>query len=111
MDFFEALQRLGFELSQDRPSRGVRAYVASPNRYLTQWVHVYEDGSALFTWEFAVTDYLLARGIQLGSGEALNTFMFPSVDERGPQDGAWLAGVLDRTEERLAALDFADPEP
>ncbi|HYT78991.1 MAG TPA: hypothetical protein VEQ37_07005 [Actinomycetota bacterium] len=110
MEFLEALTHLGFDLSQDRPSRGLQTYSASPNRYLTYWVHVYEDGSALFTWEFAITDYLLEKGIQLGSSETLNTFMFPVEDQRGPQEAAWLAHVIETTEARLRGLDLANPE-
>jgi hypothetical protein len=110
MEFFQALTHLGFSLSQDRPSRGVQTYSASPNGYLTYWVHVYEDGTALFTWEFAITDYLLAKGIQLGSSERLNTFMFPVEDQRGPQDAAWLAHVLEITEAQLRSVDLENPE-
>jgi hypothetical protein len=110
MDFLEALSGLGFQPSQERPSRGVRAYVAQPNSYLTYWVHVYEDGSALFTWEYDVTDFLLERGIQLGSSETLNLYMFPREDERGPQDPAWLAAAIDRAEARLRSINFADPD-
>jgi hypothetical protein len=110
VDFQEALTRLGFELAQDRPAKGVRTYSARPNLYLTYWVHAFDDGSALFTWEFAVTDYLLERGIQLGSSESLNLFMFPAEDDRGPQDPAWLADALNRTDERLHSVDFANPE-
>lgn len=111
MDFLEALAELGFRPSQERPSRGVRTHLAEPNAYLTYWVHVYDDGSALFTWEFAVTDFLLERGIQLGSSETLNLYMFPREDERGPQDAAWLAAAIDRAEGRLRSIKFADPEP
>jgi hypothetical protein len=110
MDFFETLGRLGFVLAQDRPSRGVQTYRAEPNRYLSYWVHTYEDGSALFTWEFAITDYLLERGMQLGSSERLNTYMFPVEDQRGPQESAWLAHVIETTEARLRSVDLADPE-
>ena len=110
MDFLEALSGLGFQPSQERPSRGVRAYVAQPNSYLAYWVHVYDDGSALFTWEFDVTDFLLERGIQLGSSETLNLYMFPREDERGPQDPAWLASAIDRAEARLRSINFADPD-
>src|SRR5712691_12812772 len=98
MDFLEALAQMGFSPSQDRPRGGGRTYTARPNRYLSYWVHTYEDGSALFTWEFAITDYLLDKGIQLGSSETLNTFMFPVEDHRGPQDSAWLAHVIETTE-------------
>lgn len=110
MDFFEALEALGFKVAEGRRSRDAETYAAHPNRYLTYWVHVYDDGTALFTWEFAVTDYLLERGIQLGSSEALNLFMFPIEDLRGPQDSAWLSGAIDQVEVRLRSVDFADPE-
>jgi hypothetical protein len=106
MDFFEALARQGFEPSQSRPSRGVQTFAARPNRFLTYWVHAYDDGSALFTWEFAITDYLLELGIQLGSSETLNLFMFPVADERGPQDPAWLASAVDKAEARLQSVDL-----
>jgi len=109
VDFFNDLEQLGFTASQARPSRGARTFSLRPNAYLTYWVHVYDDGSALFTWEFAVTDYLLERGIQLGSSESLNLFMFPREDERGSQDSAWLAAAMDRAEERLRSVNFVEP--
>ena len=109
MDFREALSRLGFELSEEG-TRDARRYRATPNRFLTYWVHVEEDGTALFTWEFAIVDYLATRHIQLGSGESLNTFMFPERDERGPQDGAWLVAAVDRAEATLQSLRFDAPE-
>jgi hypothetical protein len=110
MDFDEALAKLGFEPAEERAGRGARVYRATPNRFLTYWVHAYGDGSALFTWEFAVVDYLATRDIELGSSEALNTFMYPKRDERGSQDGAWLVGATDRTEALLHSLRFDAPE-
>lgn len=110
MEFEEALERLGFTVAPERTVGGVRQYSARPNRYLTYWVHAYDDDSALFTWEFAIADYLSTKGIQVGSNEELNTFLFPREDERGPQDAAWLAGVLDRVEESLRSIRFDDPE-
>jgi hypothetical protein len=56
-------------------------------------------------------DYFLERGIQLGSSESLNLFMFPTQDERGPQDGAWLTHALDQVEATLRSVDFAAPDP
>src|SRR5688572_2764281 len=111
VDFLETVERYGFEPAQDRPQRGVRTYTVQPNRFLTYWLHVYEDATALLTWEFAVADYLLERGIQLGSSESLNLFMFPVEDERGPQDPAWLTHALDQVEARLRSVDFAEPGP
>jgi hypothetical protein len=110
VEFEEALKQLGFEPSAERPRRGVTTFAGPQNLYLTYWVHAYDDGTALFTWEFAVNDYLLTRGIQIGSSESLNLFMFPVEDERGPQDPAWLAGAMDRADARLRGLSFADPE-
>jgi hypothetical protein len=107
MDLFEELARRGFQLTQDRPSRGPRAYSSRPHRFLTYWVHVFDDGTALFTWELAVAELLLEHGIQIGSNEPLNLFMFPVQDDRGPQDAAWLAGAIDRSQATLRALDFA----
>ena len=111
MEFEEALDSLGFELAEERAGRGARVYRATPNRFLTYWLHVYGDGTALFTWEFAIVDYLSTRDIELGSSEALNTFMYPKRDERGPQDGAWLVGAIDRAEAVLQSLRFDAPEP
>jgi hypothetical protein len=109
VDFQEALDRLGFGLAEQRAG-GEVLYQAKPNRFLTYWVHASADGTALFTWEFAVVDYLATREIQIGSGEALNTFMFPVEDDRGTQEGAWLASAVDRTETVLASLRFDDPQ-
>jgi hypothetical protein len=106
MEFSESLERAGFRPAGVRESRGVRTHEAAPSRYLTYAVHVYDDGTALFTWEFAVTDYLLEWGIQVGTSESLNLFMYPVQDERGPQDAAWLASAIERTEARLAGIDF-----
>jgi hypothetical protein len=111
VDFAEALGRMGFSLAQDRPARGVQTYAARPNPYLTYWVHAYEDGTALFTWEFAITDYLLGLGMQLGSSETLNLFMFPVEDDRGPQEPAWLAHAIEMTEARLRSVELVSAGP
>ena len=110
MDFFEALKRRGFIPGQQRVGGGLQTFSARPNRFLTYWVHVYDDGTALFTWEFAITDYLLEHGMQLGSGEALNTFLFPVQDERGAQDPAWLAHAIELAEARLREVNLAGDE-
>jgi hypothetical protein len=106
--FDEALAQYGFVAAEEREKHVLHR--SEPNRFLTYSVHVYRDGTALFTWEFAIVDYLATRGIALGSSESLNTFMFPASDETGPQDPAWLTAVLDRTEALLESLDFAHPE-
>jgi hypothetical protein len=110
MSFEEALARFGFDRTEERVTRDAVLYRAQPNRYLTYTVHAYPDGTALFTWEFAIVDYLSTRGVVLGSSEALNTFLYPASDETGPQDAGWLTAVLDRAEATLRSIDLADPE-
>jgi hypothetical protein len=106
--FQEALAKCGFSPAE-RSSRGAQTYVAHLNAYLTYTVHAFDDGNALFTWEFAVGEYLRTKGIQFGSDETLNQFAFPRQDERGPQDGAWLVGCVERAEAQLASIRFDQP--
>ena len=110
MGFEEALARFGFRASSDRTPRGGSAFTAQPNRFLTYTVQASDDGTALFSWEFAVGEFLGTKGIQFGSDETLNQFMFPREDERGPQDPAWLAQVIERAEQQLASLRFDRPD-
>lgn len=110
MEFDEALERFGFTPSGDRVPRGARLFVARPNPYLTYTVQAFDDGTALFSWEFAVGEYLATKGIQFGSDETLNQFAYPRADTRGPQDGAWLASAIDRANAQLAEVRFDRPE-
>jgi hypothetical protein len=110
VEFEEALRELGFSVAEQRPSGGPRMYAARPNPFLTYWVHVYGDGTALFTWEFAIAEYLAGKGLQVGSSEELNQFLYPRSDIRGAQDAAWLAEAIDHTESLLASVRLADPE-
>jgi hypothetical protein len=102
VEFDEALGRLGFEPEAMRTPRGVRVYTAHPNRFLAYSVQAFEDGSALFSFEFALGEYLATKGIQVGSDEALNQFAYPREDIRGPQEGAWLASAVEQAEALLA---------
>jgi hypothetical protein len=110
VDFDEALARLGFRPESGRSPRGVRVFTAHPNRFLTYTVQVFEDGTALFTFEFAIGEYLLTKGIQFGSDETLNQFAYPRQDVRGPQDGAWLMAAVERAEALLADVRLDRPE-
>ncbi len=110
MDFEEALERLGFARSGARGPRDAQVYEAHPSRFLTYTVQAFPDGTALFSWEFALGEYLLTKGIQFGSDETLNQFMFPREDDRGPQEAAWLESAITRAEQQLASLRFDDPE-
>jgi hypothetical protein len=110
VDFDEALGRLGFEPEEGRSPRGVRVYASHPNPYLTYTVQAFEDGTALFTFEFALGEYLATLGIQVGSDETLNQFAYPREDIRGPQEGAWLASAIERAERLLAEVRLDRPE-
>jgi hypothetical protein len=112
VDFEDALRELGFARVDERPvTRGAQIYSSRPNRYLTYYVHTYPDGSALFTFEFAIAGYLESVGLQVGSSEELNQFLYPRMDVRGIQDGAWLAEAIDHAEALLARVDLLNPEP
>jgi hypothetical protein len=108
VDFEDALRDLGFVLERD--ARGIRHYAQRPTRYLTYWVQVHDEGHALFSWEFAIGEFAAARGLQVGSDEHLNTFLYPKEDSRGPQDATWLASRLEVTEALLRSLSFLDPD-
>jgi hypothetical protein len=107
--FEDALARHGFREVLDR--RDVRYYAASPSPYLTYSVHVEPDGTALFSWEFAIGEYMSSLGLQVGSDEHLNTFLFPREDTRGPQEPAWLAAQVERTEALLRSISFLGGSP
>ena len=108
MDFQEALSRLGFAPSDQRGFRqgDAQMLVAQPNPFLTYTVFAYADGTAIFSWEFALGEFLSRKGIQVGSDESLNQFMYPREDIRGGQDGTWLIGAVERTQAMLADLRF-----
>ncbi|MDQ3990949.1 MAG: hypothetical protein M3245_01390 [Actinomycetota bacterium] len=108
MELDQALARYGFAETQSR--RGTRSFSSSPTPFLTYWVHLYDDGTALFSWEFAIAAYVATRGLQIGSDEHLNTFLYPRQDVRGPQDGAWLTAQMDAAETVLRSLTFVHDE-
>jgi hypothetical protein len=104
--FESALSERGFEPVTGRTPSGVRVFEAHPNRFLTYSVQLFDDQTALFSWEFAVGEYLATRGIQFGSDETLNQFAYPRRDVRGPQDAAWLASAIEQAESLLADVRF-----
>jgi hypothetical protein len=106
--FEEALARFGFTI--DREARGIRHYLLRPNPYLTYWLQAREDGTALFTWEFAIGSFAASLGLQVGSDEHLNSFLFPREDASGPQEPAWVAAQIERTEALLRSVRLLDTE-
>jgi hypothetical protein len=112
MDFDDALVGLGFAPSTDRAftARAGRRYEARPNEFMTYTVNAFDDGTAIFSWEFALGDFLAGKGLQLGSDEALNQYVFPREDLRGEQSGAWLVAAMEQTEALLSTIRFDRPD-
>jgi hypothetical protein len=106
MAFDDELQLLGFRLAQEKRD-GTRTFSLARNRYLTYWLHLPADDSvALFTWEFALGEYMDEYGLQVGANEPLNQFLFPQVDTEVPQDMAEVVKTMERTEAMFAGMDF-----
>lgn len=106
MGFEDALRDLGFVFS--RSGRGVTTYERPATPHLTYYLQDIGDGTLLFTWEFAIAEFMAEHGLQVGSDEHLNTFLYPREDARGPRDESWVAGQIDAVEERLRSLTLFD---
>ncbi|HEY2959531.1 MAG TPA: hypothetical protein VGM21_15205 [Actinomycetota bacterium] len=106
MSFDDDLRMLGFRRAHDRRD-GTRAYSLARNRFLTYWVHVPPgDGLALFTWEFAIGEYMDEYGLQIGTNEPLNQFLFPQADTEITTDLPELVKAMERTEAMFAGMNF-----
>ena len=110
MAFDDDLKLMGFRLGQQRRD-GVRTFALPRNRYLTYWLHVpaAEDEPALFTWEFAIGAYMDEYGLQLGTNEPLNQFLFPQTDRVVAQELAEVLKAIEQTEATFAGMDFGSP--
>lgn len=109
VSFEDALRDLGFVFS--RRGRGGETWEQRATPYLTHHLQVLEDGTALFTWELAIGELMAAQGLQVGSDEHLNTFLFPKEDARGPLDAAWVSARMDAAEERLRSISLLTHGP
>jgi hypothetical protein len=106
MAFDDELGLLGFRPAQERRD-GTRTFSLARNRYLTYWLHLPADDTvALFTWEFALGEYMDEYGLQVGANEPLNQYLFPQVDTEVAQDMAEVAKAMERTEAMFAGMDF-----
>jgi hypothetical protein len=104
--FDEELDLLGFQLNQTKRD-GTRLFTLERNRFLTYTLHLPADpGPALFTWEFAIGEYMADYGFQLGASEPLNQFLFPRDDLEVPQDLAAVVKAMERTEATFSGMDF-----
>jgi len=107
--FDDELRVVGFQPTQTRRD-GAVAWSLTRNRHLTYWLHVPADGGeALFTWEFAIGEYMDEYGLQLGTNEPLNQFLFPQADRVVPQELAEVLKAIEQTEATFAGMDFGAP--
>ncbi len=107
MAFDDELKLLGFQLNQERRD-GSRTFSLFRNPYLTYWLHLpaEEDGPGLFTWEFAIGEYMDEYGLQVGANEPLNQYLFPQVDTEAEQNLAAVVAAMERTEAMFRGMDF-----
>lgn len=107
MSFDDDLKLVGFRPGQQRRD-GTRTFSLPRNRYLTYWLHVpfAEDEPALFTWEFAIGEYMDEYGLQVGSNEPLNQYLFPQHDTEVAQDLAEVVKAMEQTETMFAGMNF-----
>lgn len=106
MDFEAALHDLGFSLS--RRGRSGITYSRRSTPHLTYYVLDAEDGTLIFSWEFAVAEWAAGLGLQIGSDEHLNIFLYPKQDARGERDAGWVSQQMDLVEERLRGISFLE---
>jgi hypothetical protein len=107
--FIEDLESIGFAY-QSAGRQGVTHYALRGNRYLTYYCHVADDDTgAVFSWEFALGEYCLTRGLRVGANEVLNSFLYADVDVSVPASLAAVVAQIDQTESLLNSLRFADP--
>jgi hypothetical protein len=104
---FEAdLEALGFRVVEQRRGGDVQ-FSYNANRYLVYWVHWNPDeDQCLFTWELAIGEFMGDQGLQIGSNDPLNLFLFPQGDARGPATAEFVVTEMNRTEAILQSLNF-----
>jgi hypothetical protein len=106
--FVDDLETIGFAF-QNEGRGGVRHYALAGNRFLTYYCHVAPDErDAVFSWEFALGEYCLTRGLRVGANEVLNVFLYADEDVHVPPDVAAVVEQIAATEERLNSLRLAD---
>lgn len=96
----------GFELTQ-RARNGTETWARRQHDYLTLWLKVSPDGTAELTWEFSLGAYLAAHDFVMSAQDVLSLSMFPSQDQRGPAEAAWVEQAVAGVLRGLAALDLA----
>ncbi|MDP8960562.1 MAG: hypothetical protein M3N32_02930 [Actinomycetota bacterium] len=107
METFEAgLEALGF-VDQGSSRRGGRVWTLELNRFLTFTIHDF-DKDVLLTWAFALGEFVIEQGMQIGAGETTFQELYPRADVRLPSDPAAVEGEIVRTLRQLR-FDLGDP--
>ena len=104
MSFRSELEAMGFELVQT--NRGSERYTARGNRYLVLWVYTSPDGTAEFTWEYALGEYLKDHGFAVSVQDELSLMVFPTTDLRGPAEIVWITEQVAAAEAQLSSIDL-----
>ena len=85
MAFDDELGLLGFRLAQEKRD-GTRTFSLARNRYLTYWLHLPADDTvALFTWEFAIGEYMDEYGLRSGPTSPSTSSCSPRSTPRWPR--------------------------
>ena len=109
MSFTDDLESIGF-VFQNKGRGGVQHYALTGNRFLTYYCHVAPDESGgVFSWEFALGEFCVTRGLQVGANDVLNIFLYSEADVAVPPNVASVVAQIDATETRLNSLRLADP--
>jgi len=104
--FEDDLESIGF-VAQGQRKRGGTTWRLDLNRYLSVDVHDFGEELVL-TWAFALGEFALSRGWQIGAGETTFQELFPQRDVRLPVDAAAVRAEVVRVLSTLQ-LDLGDP--
>ena len=102
----DPIAELGFELVQRRRD-GSRQYGLRANPYLNFWLVVGADGTAQFSWEFALGEYLSQKDLSVSAQDALSLLLFPRTDATGPAEPDWIRERVDHVMALLGSVDLA----
>lgn len=96
---------LGFEFVQERRG-GTVQYTLRVHPYLTYWLLAHPDGTAQLSWELALGEYLLSKGMSVSAQDELSLFCYPAKEVEGPLSDEWLAGQVEAVQELLGSVDL-----
>jgi hypothetical protein len=105
--FDAQLTQLGFR-PQGTSRRGGRMWALPFNRHLTFVLHDYDEAIVL-TWSFALGEYLVERGWQVGVTDTSTAELYPRADVRLPSDITAVEAEIRRVLGMLR-LDLGDPD-